>query len=100
MATGIVSLASFLLGMRSLAQALFYVNLLAYVVLWILTLVRLFLFWPRVWADINDHSRGPGFFTLVAGTCILGNQFAIVAGAPQIAKWLWLLGIVLWLPIM
>src|SRR6478736_6775046 len=100
MATGIVSLASSLLGMRPLAQALFYINLVAYAILWILTLARIVWFWPRVWADLNDHSRGPGFFTVVAGTCILGNQFVIVAGAPQIAKWLWLFGIVLWLLIM
>lgn len=100
MATGIVSIASFLLGLRLIAQALLSINLVAYGVLWALTLARLVLDWPRVWADLASHSRGPGFFTLVAGTCMLGNQLVIVVGLPQVAKWFWLVGVALWLPIM
>jgi tellurite resistance protein TehA-like permease len=100
MATGIVSIASFLLGMRPFAQALLVINVIAYGILWAITLARLLLFWPDVWADLTDHSRGPGFFTLVAGTCVLGSQLVIVAGLPQVARWFWLLGLVLWLPIM
>jgi hypothetical protein len=30
-------------------------------------------FFSRVKADINNHVRGPGFFTVVAGTCVLGS---------------------------
>ncbi|HXF62786.1 MAG TPA: tellurite resistance/C4-dicarboxylate transporter family protein, partial [Caldilineaceae bacterium] len=100
MATGIVSVASALLGMALIARLLLIVNLVAYVVLWALTLFRLLAFWPRVWADLTDHSRGPGFFTAVAGTCVLGSQLIVVGGAPQIARWLWLLGALLWLLIM
>lgn len=100
MATGIVSIASSLLGFRLIAQALLPVNLVAYVILWTLVLTRIFTHWPRVWKDLTDHSRGPGFFTLVAGTCVLGNQFILVAGAVQVAKWLWLLALFLWLLIM
>lgn len=100
MATGIVSIASFLLGLRPIAQALLPINVVAYVILWAVTLIRLVFYWPRVWTDLCDHSRGPGFFTLVAATCVLGNQFIIVADAPQVAQWLWLLGVALWLPIM
>ena len=100
MATGIVSIASFLLGLRPFAQALLVINLVAYAILWAITLARLLLYWPRIWADVTDHSRGPGFFTLVAGTCVLGSQLVIAAGLPQVAKWFWLLGLVLWLPIM
>lgn len=100
MATGIVSIAGHLLGYAPLAWAFFLINLLVYPLLWGVTIVRLLLFWPRVWADITSHGRGPGFFTLVAGTSILGNQFVLVAGRPEIARAFWLLALCLWLPIM
>lgn len=100
MATGIVSIAAHLLGWSWIARALLWVNLVAYPVLWLLTLARLLLYPRRLWADLTDHGRGPGFFTLVAGTCVLGNQLAVVAGAAQPARWLWLLALALWLPIM
>ena len=100
MATGIVSIAGYLLNFRALAWLLLFINLVAYVVLWIITGARLLLYWPRVWADLTNHSRGPGFFTLVAGTCVLGSQLVVVADLPHLARWLWLLALCLWLPIM
>lgn len=100
MATGIVSVASFLLGMDGLAWALLAINVVAYLILWVLLGVRLFKFWPRVRADISSHGRGPGFFTVVAGTCVLGSQLFIVAGSRTLAALLWGLGTLLWLLIM
>ncbi len=97
MATGIVSIASYLLGMVSLASSFFLINKVAYVVLWLLTLVRLYWYYPRFIDDLTDHSRGPGFFTLVAGTCILGNQFVLIASDFKTAIILWLTGSILWL---
>jgi tellurite resistance protein TehA-like permease len=85
MATGIVSIACFLLEMALIAWALLQVNVLAYVVLWILFLIRLVRFWPRVRADIISHARGPGFFTLVAGTCVLGSQLLLLTGNRPLA---------------
>jgi len=72
MATGIVSIASYLQGMTYLARALFFINILGYVILWFLTLVRLSRYYTGFIMDLTSHVRGPGFFTLVAGTCILG----------------------------
>jgi len=80
MATGIVSIASDLVGFRWIAMALLYVNAVAYVVLWVLTLLRLARYLPRMLADLTNHTRGAGFFTIVAGTCVLGSQFIHVAG--------------------
>src|SRR5256714_1462582 len=96
MATGIISIATFLLEMKPLAWALLVINLVAYVVLWLLLLIRLIRFFPRVKADITDHVRGPGFFTVVAGTCVLGSQLIIVTGQYKAAFILWLVGLVLW----
>ncbi len=100
MATGIVSIAAFLLDMAFVARALLVVNLVAYAVLWLLLLARLWRYWPEVRADLTSHARAPGFFTLVAGTCVLGSQLLIIAGSETAALALWLLGSALWVVIM
>lgn len=100
MATGIISIAAHLLGMRLAAAALLVVNLVAYPVLCALLVVRLVRFFPRLRADITDHTRGPGFFTTVAGTCVLGSQLIIVAGWHDAAAVMWLVGLVLWALVM
>lgn len=97
MATGIVSIASSLLGMESIAWGLLWINLVAYVVLWALTLIRLLRYFPRFWADLTHHSLGPPFFTLIAGTNVLGSQILILTGKIQVARILWFLGLFLWL---
>jgi tellurite resistance protein TehA-like permease len=97
MATGIVSIASYLQGMLSLSLSLFFINKMAYGVLWFLTLIRLFRYFPEFVADLTSHVRGPGFFTLVAGTCILGNQFILISHDFTTAFSLLILGLILWL---
>ncbi len=96
MATGIVSIAAYLLEMRPVAWALFWVNQVAYGVLWLLLILRMSRYFRRVVDDLRDHARGPGFFTLVAGTCVLGSQFVIVAADTYTAGLLWALGVALW----
>ena len=100
MATGIISIAAFLLEMKSLSLVLLVINVIAYVILWLLLLLRLVLFFPRIKADISDHVRGPGFFTVVAGTCVFGSQLVIVQGRYGVAGGLWVAALVLWLIIM
>jgi tellurite resistance protein TehA-like permease len=100
MATGIISIACYFLEMNTLAVALLVINIVAFVVLWLLLLLRLFLFFARVRDDMNNHLRGPGFFTVVAGTSVLGSQLLIVANQPRIASVLWLLALLLWAVIM
>ena len=97
MATGIISIASYLLGMLSLSSALFSINIVGYVVLWVLTLVRLYLYFPKFITDLTSHVHGPGYFTLVAGTCILGNQFVLISQDFTTAIFLFVLGVILWL---
>src|SRR3989304_1197337 len=48
-------------------------------------------------ADLTDHRLGPAFLTSVAGTCVLGNQLIVLAGAYDIALWLWISGLFLWI---
>jgi tellurite resistance protein TehA-like permease len=97
MATGIVSVASMLLGMPLLAGALYGVNLVAYAALWGLTVARLLLYPRRAYADLIDHQRGVGFFTAVAATSVLGVQSVIVRRDYASATALWLFALALWL---
>ena len=100
MATGIISIACFLLEMRTISLVLLVINVIAYAVLCVLLLVRLLFFFSRVKTDIQDHVKGPGFFTVVAGTCVLGSAFLIVVDRYYPALVLWLAGIALWIVIM
>ncbi len=100
MATGVVSIACQLIGMRTVAVALVVVNWGAYPLLWALTLVRAVRFRDLLMRDISDHQRAPGFFTIVAGTCVLGTQNMVVMDALDVATVLWWLGLGLWFAIM
>jgi tellurite resistance protein TehA-like permease len=97
MATGIVSIACHLLALEFAAQMLFQFNKVAFILLWTLVLARLAFFPRRLAADFSDNARGPGFFTLAAGTCVLGSQFILLNGNRSIALALWWLGLILWL---
>lgn len=100
MATGIISIACFLLGMRAVSFVLLFINAVAYIVLCFLLLIRLLFFFSRVKTDITDHVRGPGFFTVVAGTCVFGSAVLIVLDRYRPALVLWFAGIALWILIM
>jgi tellurite resistance protein TehA-like permease len=97
MATGIVSLAAHLLAMPRIAQALFQLNIVVYAVLWFLTVLRIARYPRRFFGDMVDHLRGPGFFTIVAGTSVLGSQFVLLAADYRAGTALWVLAIMLWI---
>lgn len=100
MATGIVSTAAYLLQMPRIAWALLGITAVAYAVLTVMLAIRLVAYFPRVLADLNSHARGPGFFTVVAGTCVLGSGIVILTGRAGAAHALWIAGIVLWVVVM
>ncbi len=96
MATGIVSIGAWRLGMPALAWGMFILNIAAYGVLWLLYIARLFRYPQRFAQDLIDHLRGPGFFTVVAATSILGSQFLLLADNVRGGIILWFVAIVLW----
>lgn len=100
MATGALSIAMHLLGIPLLPVVLLYFNVFFYIALWVLNLVRIARYGSRVASDLTSHSMGPGFFTWVAGTCVLGSQLVVVAQVHAIPFVLWILGMILWLIIM
>ncbi len=99
MATGIVSIASELLGMHWIAVPLFAVNLVTFVVLWAMFALRAMAFPTALLDDLRTHAKAPGFFTIVAGTSVLGGQFVLLTDQTGIAAALWMLALALWLVI-
>ena len=97
MATGIVSIAAQLLKVPFVPQILLGINIGAYVVLWLLTIARISRFPRDVFADLIDHQRGVGFFTMVAATSVLGSQLVIVGKHTAFAFGLWIATLVLWM---
>ena len=96
MATGIVSIDASQHGMPGIAYALFVFNLLAYVWLLALTVLRLVHFRREMVADFADPSRGAGFLTFAAGTCVLGSQCLQVVPLPTLAGTLATVGAAAW----
>jgi tellurite resistance protein TehA-like permease len=96
MATGIVSLGAHLLGYPRLARALWIANVGFYAALAALTVLRVVRFPRLFFADLVDHLRGPGFFTTVAASSILGCQFVLLGGNHRVGTALWVVALVLW----
>ncbi len=97
MATGIVSIAAFFLGLEPVAYLLLGINTAAYLVLWALTIARWMRYRASLLDDLTHHARGVLFLTMVAGTCVLGNQYAVMTSLMPVAAALWILGAGLWL---
>jgi tellurite resistance protein TehA-like permease len=97
MATGIVSVGAHLHGMTVVARYLFALNIAFFASLWLLTAWRLCRHGSRFFADLVDHRRGPGYFTTVAGSAILGSQCLLIGGREQAAVALFAVAGLLWL---
>lgn len=97
MSTGIVSIGAYLLQFTTIAHTLLYINIVAYLCLWALLLLRLFFYFRLLADDLSDHARSAGFLTIVAGTNVLGSQLVILQNNFAAAQWLLYIGFFLWL---
>ncbi|MCB9846720.1 MAG: tellurite resistance/C4-dicarboxylate transporter family protein [Phycisphaeraceae bacterium] len=97
MATGIVSIAAHLRDIPWISYGLLALNCAAFLTLWVLYIARATLHGRRMLSDLADHGRGVGFFTVIAGTCVLGSQFVLIAELPIVGLVLWVVGIALWM---
>ncbi|HXT82512.1 MAG TPA: tellurite resistance/C4-dicarboxylate transporter family protein [Acetobacteraceae bacterium] len=96
MATGVLSVAAWDFRIPLLAIALLVLNLVAYAVLVVLTVLRAIRYPRLFFGDMTDHRVGPGFFTAVAGSCILGVQLLLIAHSLAVATLFLFVGSVLW----
>ncbi len=95
MATGIVSNAFWLLEHHLISNALFAVNIVAYPVLLLLSILRLLRFPRAMVADLINPRLVFSFFTLVAASDVFGTQF-FLRGVDETAAVLWVFALVLW----
>lgn len=95
MATGIISNALFLEDYRQLSAILFGVNLVAYPLLWLLTVLRMMMAREAVWADLTSPKLVFAFFTTVAATDVLGVGMHL-RGWDGAATAMWVFALILW----
>src|SRR5579875_3748777 len=96
MATGIVALAARLHGVPLLPAVLYWLNAGFLAALATATVLRIRRY-PRAFAaDLASHSRGVGFFTLVAACGVFGSQSVIQQGAVTAGLGLWAATALLW----
>lgn len=96
MATGIVSIAAFQHGYSMLGKGMLFLNIVIYAVLAGMTALRIVCFPRAVAEDMLDHNRCVGFFTMVAGTNVLGSQCMLILQSTLWAGSLWAIGFALW----
>jgi tellurite resistance protein TehA-like permease len=97
MATGIISIAAWDFGLQTLSVGLLAFNLIAYTTLVVLTVLRAFRYPRLFFTDMIDHRIGPGFFTIVAGSCVLGAQLLLIAQSLIAAAAFLASGVLLWI---
>jgi tellurite resistance protein TehA-like permease len=97
MATGIVSIASYFMGLHELGLALLWLNAVQYLALIGFTILRFIRYRREFIADLLSEAKGVTFLTASAGTFILGSQFVILLQMNGVGHALWIGGIVLWI---
>ena len=96
MATGIVALAAHLHGIYALPDILFWLNAFFFIALIVMTGLRIVRY-PRAFAaDVRSHSRGVGFFTVIAAFGVFGSQLVLQKQAMGLAMFCWIIAAALW----
>jgi tellurite resistance protein TehA-like permease len=96
MATGIVSIATYLHGIPVLPKVLFWLNALFLAGLAAATCARILRYSRAFAADIQNHSRAVGFFTTAAATAVFGTELVSQMDAARIAAAFWIAATMLW----
>ena len=96
MATGIVAIAAEQQGLDLLADALYVITVISYVVLAVLLAISIVRFWSYFAADVTNHAKGFAFSTTVAATNVLAAASIVIHGWWDFASALWWCSLVLW----
>lgn len=97
MATGIVAIATHEHGVPAVPTVLFWLNALFFAGLVIATGARIWRYPGAFAADVRSHSRGVGFFTVVAASGVFGSQLVLQMESVSLAFYFWIVAAVLWL---
>lgn len=96
MATGIVAIATMLNKISVLPTILFWLNACFFLILLVATAARIIRYPSAFLADVQNHSRGVGFFTIVAAFGVFGSELVLQMGAADVAVAFWVITAVLW----
>jgi tellurite resistance protein TehA-like permease len=96
MATGIVAIGAIQQDLRWLAQPLYAIATVTYLVLAVLLIWRVVAAPKLLAADITSHAKGFAFLTTVAATNVLGSASAVIHGWWTAAWVLWWFSLALW----
>jgi tellurite resistance protein TehA-like permease len=97
MATGIVAVATHLHGIYALPSVLFWLNAFFFISLIVVTSVRIVRYPQAFAADLRSHSRGVGFFTVIAAFGVFGSQLVLQMEAVGFAIFCWVIAAALWI---
>lgn len=97
MATEIVASALDAFGFTAAAITLFFAGLAGYLTIWLLTIIRIVKYRKDFYRDFASFTVGPGFFTIIASTGVLGSATERLFGLTSIAFALYCLAIALWI---
>jgi tellurite resistance protein TehA-like permease len=96
MATGIVAIATMLNDVPVVPIVLFWLNAAVFIVLLVATGTRMVRYRDAIVADIRDHSRSVGFFTIVAAFGVFGSELVLQEHAIGVAVAFWIVAAALW----
>lgn len=97
MSTGIVAVASYILGYFWLSEIFFVINNIELIVLVFLLIWRLLFYFNSFKKDLASREKGAGFLAIVAALCILGTKNVLVKNDLSLALWGWSFTFVIWL---
>ncbi len=100
MATGIVSIAAHLYHFSLFSRALFYLNIVSYVVLCLSFGARMFFYGKEFRSDFFDSSKNMGFLSFIAANCILGSQFVLFLSDSYLGTFFLSIGLLSWVFLM
>ena len=96
MATGIIAVASSQQRIDWLADTLYVIAAVMYVVLILMLLARIIRYPGAFAADVTSHGKGFAFLTTVAGTNVLAAASALIHGWWGLAWGLWWFALAMW----
>ncbi len=96
MATGIVSIAAHMSGMRIPATGLMWLNAALYLAFSALLVSRLVLAPRPLFQELTNFKLAPAFFTIVAGTSVLARELLILDARSRLATALLWVAFPLW----
>lgn len=96
MATGIIAIAAHQQQWPFLAKTLFAIATISWATLIFLYSFRAVRFSKDFFNDLVSHNKGPAFFTVVAGTTLLGSQLLVLYNHYWLAFSAWVIALILW----